>query len=163
MILVYDKLRIETSISKEDVISKLHRNMVEGSPNIMVKEHDVIYKKRQEFLIGKIEKDFFKATRLTKYGRDSWAPVIEGRIEQGKNTTINIIFKPQIIISIFFIIAFGAIIFNFVRGATQGHVGIGQNIAFIIGYLFFYIPILIYFTNQVKKIKIFFEELFTSE
>lgn len=161
MIIFNKEFKIETSKSEEQVLNRLKEEVIEGTVNIMVKEHEVLSKRKKEYFIGKIGTGSFILTRMHNTGRSVWSPIIIGTIKKGEKTTISIVFKAQLVLNLFLSILFAISLYYFVKAIILKSEDIHQILLCVIGFVvILYVPSLLNFINQVNKIKMFLVGIF---
>jgi len=161
MVILKKQYTIETEKPKEQIIELLKAEVIEGSVSMMVKEHRALPIRKNEFFIGKVENDSFIVTRMYKTGRSPWSPVLRGTITCNSKSIINLVYKAHLSLNLFFSFIYSTIIFKLLitiyQNGDDKYIVLSTLIAVI---LIFYVPSLINFKFQVKRMNKFLDRLF---
>ncbi len=159
MLIFNEKNRLETEKTEELILNKLKEEVIAGNVNMMIKEHNVLYKRNKEYFIGKIEKDKFLLTRMYSTGRNVFSPIIVGKVIKEEKTIINMVFKTQLVVKVFLIFLLIFALYNLIGGIFENSKDIFHILSIAIAVMTVYVAYLLYFCKQVKEIKKFLEKL----
>jgi hypothetical protein len=158
--LIYNKrYRVEAIKTSEEILNILNEEVISGNVNIMVKEHNVLYKRKKEYFIGKIEKDHFLLTKIYRTGRNIFAPIISGTIIKGEKTIIDLVFKTQLIIKLFLAILLLYSAYTFIEVIVLNERDVFQLICIVIFSIVLYMIYVFYYMKQVNEIRTFLEKI----